>query len=91
MRRAGAQLVAVVVWALLWAMVTFVCLVWFAPPSDATRVPVDSPVLTRDYCPNVEGVQRIWEARRDYRMKLKRGHGPHAGEWRCLPRKGVGR
>lgn len=84
---ASGALVAFLCWALTVAMLLFVLLAWFAPPrADATRVRVDAPVI--DYCPNVAGVQSVHEVvRHVWVIKVKRGHGPHAGERTCKPRR----
>jgi hypothetical protein len=84
---AGGALVAFVCWALTIAMIAFVLLAWFAPPkAHATRVVAGAPVI--DYCPNVAGVQSVHEVvRHVWVIKVKRGHGPHAGERTCKPRR----
>lgn len=84
---ATGALVAFLCWALTIAMLLFVLLAWFAPPrAQATRVVYGAPVI--DYCPNVAGVQSVHEVvRHVWVIKVKRGHGPHAGERTCKPRR----
>lgn len=84
---ASASLVAFLCWALTLAMVAFVLLAWFAPPrAQATRIVYGAPVI--DYCPNVPGVQSAHEVvRHVWVIKVRKGHGPHAGERFCKPRR----
>jgi len=84
---ATGALVAFVCWALTIAMLLFVLLAWFAPPrAHATRIVAGAPVI--DYCANVPGVQSAHEVvRHVWVIKVKRGHGPHAGERTCKPRR----
>lgn len=87
---ASGRLVALVCWSLTWTMLAFLLLVWFAPPGQAVRIVPGSPAASRDWCPNIEGTQSVQSYLWHYRIKVHKGHGPKAGEVRCLPRKSRG-
>jgi len=87
---ASGRLVALICWSVTWTMLAFLLLVWFAPPGQAVRIVPGSPAASRDWCPNIEGTQSVQSYLWHYRIKVVNGHGPHAGEVRCLPRKSRG-